>query len=112
MPTTRILVSHVQLCSHLISSPMSELTTSLLTCISPPTQRLAWQSVHHTYRSSQIYASCLAMDIQVSVTLFVPIDSKLDTPAHVPPRFNLAIVFVDGHGHFLLPGPAGTSPEP
>ena len=50
------------------------------------------------------------MDVQVSVA-FVPINSKLGTPAHIPPLFNLAIVLVDGHGHVLLPGPAGMSPE-
>ena len=42
---------------------------------------------------------------------FVPIDSKPGTPAHIPSLFNLTVVLVDGHGHVLLPGPAGASPE-
>ena len=51
------------------------------------------------------------MDVQVSVTFFVPVYSKPGTPARVPPQFNLTIILVDGHGHVPLPGPAGASPE-
>ena len=47
----------------------------------------------------------------MSVAFFVPINSKPGTPARVPPWFNLTIALVDGHGHVLLLGPTGTSPE-